>query len=171
VVTGHLAEQVEGLVGDGRGFGLEVGFARQDSPDGSAHAVVAARAEAPYLVLGADQVYPPGELGRFAAAFASSGAAGAIAVQDRPGTVETEDGRVVRVLGEGVAGVPLWAVGPTVAPHVEALPGRAPFELATAFQQAIDAGEHVVAIMIGPTRDLTTPHDLLAHNFPYLSQL
>ncbi|HZB23983.1 MAG TPA: sugar phosphate nucleotidyltransferase, partial [Gaiellaceae bacterium] len=39
VVTGHLAEQVESLVGDGRGFGLDVRFARQPQPDGSADAL------------------------------------------------------------------------------------------------------------------------------------
>ena len=57
IVTGHLAEQVERFVGDGSGFGLEIAYARQGSPDGSAHAVVAAGAKAPYLVLGADIVF------------------------------------------------------------------------------------------------------------------
>src|SRR5258705_9706932 len=53
VVTGHLAEQVEQLVGDGSGFGLEVSFVRQPSGLGSADTVVravAAGAEAPLLV-------------------------------------------------------------------------------------------------------------------------
>ena len=39
VVTGHLAEQVERLLGDGSGFGLELRYARQPRPDGSADAV------------------------------------------------------------------------------------------------------------------------------------
>ena len=47
VVTGQHAEQVESLVGDGSGFGLEVAFVRQPSPDGSADAV--RRAYAPTL--------------------------------------------------------------------------------------------------------------------------
>lgn len=171
IVTGHLAEQVERLIGDGRGFGVSVRYARQESPDGSAHAVAAARATAPYLVLGADHVFQPGELARFAAAFAESGAAGALALQARPGTVETEGGQVVRVLGAGVMAAPLWAVGPGIAPHVEALPGEKPYELSTAFQHAIDAGEEVAGIEIGATRELTTPLDLLEENFPYLSHL
>jgi hypothetical protein len=54
---------------------------------------------------------------------------------------------------------------------VEALPGKLPFELATAFQAAIDAGEPVAGIEIGPTRDLTAPIDVLEQNFPYLRQL
>jgi CTP:molybdopterin cytidylyltransferase MocA len=171
VVTGHLAEQVERFVGDGSGFGLEVGCARQGSPDGSAHAVVAAGATAPYLVLGADMAFARGEIARFAQAFAGSGAAGALAVQPRPGTVELEGGLVQRILGDGVLAMPLWGVGPSVASHVEALPGARPFELATAFQQAIDAGEEIAGIEVGSTRGLTTPFDLLDHNFPYLRSL
>ena len=171
VVTGHLAEQVERFVGDGSGFGLDVACTRQGQPDGSAHAVVAARAAAPYLVLGADTVFARGEIGRFARAFAGSGAAGALAVRARPGTVELEGGLIRRILGDGVLAMPLWGVGPSVASHVEALPGARPFELATAFQQAIDAGEQIAGIEVGPTRGLTTPFDLLEHNFPYLGSL
>ena len=171
IVTGHLAEQVERFVGDGSGFGLEIAYARQSSPDGSAHAVVAAGAKAPYLVLGADIVFTPGDIGRFARAYAASGAAGAVAVQPRPGTVELADGLVRRVLGDGVLAMPLWAVGPAVASRIDALPGAPPFELSTAFQQAIDAGEQIAGIEVGPTRGLTTPFDLVEHNFPYLRSL
>jgi CTP:molybdopterin cytidylyltransferase MocA len=171
VVTGHLAEQVERLVGDGSGFGLAVCYARQASPDGSADAVLAAEPVPPYLVLGADKLFTRGDIGRFAASFAESGAAGAIAVEDLPGTIQLRDGLVERVLGEGVAGAPLWAVGAALASHVEARPGKPPFELALAFQHAIDAGERVTGIQIGPTRDLTTPIDVLEENFPYLRNL
>ena len=66
---------------------------------------------------------------------------------------------------------PLWAVGPGLAGHVEARPGKPPFELALAFQHAIDAGERVAGIEIGPTRDLTAPVDVLEENFPYLRNL
>jgi CTP:molybdopterin cytidylyltransferase MocA len=171
VVTGHHAEQVERLCGDGSGFGLELLFARQGSPDGSAHAVAAARPEPPYLVVGADTVFAPGELGRFCRAFADSGAGGAIAVQDRPGTVEAVGGRVTRVLGTGALAAPLWAVGREVAPLVAGLPGAPPHELAAAFQLAIDDGVHVAAVEVAPTRGLTTPHDLVEQNFAYLGGL
>jgi CTP:molybdopterin cytidylyltransferase MocA len=171
VVIGHLAEQVERLGGDGSGFGLELRYARQASPDGSAHAVAAARPEPPYLVVGADTVFAGGDVGRFARAFAAADAAGAVAVERRPGTVELEAGRVTRILGEGLLAAPLWAVGEAVAPHVAALPGRPPHELAAAFQLAIDAGEAVAGIEIGPTRGLTTPFDLLEQNFAYLGGL
>lgn len=40
-----------------------------------------------------------------------------------------------------------------------------------AFQAAIDAGEQIAAVEIGPTRDLTAPLDVLEENFSYLSSL
>jgi mannose-1-phosphate guanylyltransferase len=169
VVTGHLAEQVERLGGDGSGFGLELAYARQGSPDGSAHAVAAADVEPPYLVLGADTVFAPGEIGRVAAAFAESGAAGAVAVEPRPGTVELDTGRVTRMLGHGLLAAPLWAMGPRV--HERLCLDEKPWELRSAFQLAIDAGEVVLGVEIAPTRGLTTPFDLLEQNFAYLEGL
>jgi NDP-sugar pyrophosphorylase family protein len=68
VVTGHLAEQVEALVGDGSGFGLRVRFARQPGVLGSADTVqraIAAGLEPPFLVCGADTVFEPGAIPRF----------------------------------------------------------------------------------------------------------
>lgn len=171
VVVGRHGEQVERLVGDGSAFGLPVRIARQESPDGSAHAVAAAEPDAPYLVVGADQVFAPGDVARFVSAFAAGGVDGAVAVQDAPGTVETADGAVIRLLGSGRRAAPLWAVGGEVAPYVAALPGAAPYELATAFERAIAAGKRVAGIEIGPTQDLTTPLDLLELNFPYLRGL
>ena len=66
IVIGHLGEQLERLVGDGSGFGLTIRYARQASPAGSADAVLAATPVAPYLVLGADKLFTPGDVGRFA---------------------------------------------------------------------------------------------------------
>src|ERR671938_422940 len=65
VVTGHLAEQVESLLGDGAGFGLELRYVRQPRADGSADAVrraFAAGAVPPALLLGADTVFTPGDV-------------------------------------------------------------------------------------------------------------
>jgi NDP-sugar pyrophosphorylase family protein len=183
VVTGHLAEQVEALVGDGSAFGLEIRFARQPERHGSADAVgraVAAGAAPPYVITAADTVYAPGDLGAFARAFSASGAAGAIAGRVTPGpragkpAIRFEDGRVTRVIDRDPANrlgsAPLWAVGPELAPWLDDLPGP-PYELQTGFQRAIDAGLHVAGIVIGRTRDLTSPDDLLRENFAYLSSL
>ncbi len=180
VVTGHLAELVEELVGDGSGFGVEAHFARQPEADGSASAVRAALAEGielPALVVAADTVYRPGDLGLFKTAFESSGADSAVAVRREPApgpgraAVRVEDGQVTRVpdgAGEGpFASAALWGLGPRVAAELDDLSGP-PYELAEAYQRAIGGGAAVAAVEIGPTRDLTRPLDLIRENFPYL---
>ena len=142
--------------------------------ESSAHAVAAAAPEPPYLVLGADTVFTPGDVGRFAAAFAATGAAGAIAVRPEAGGVVTVAGGLVRRVGAAGgthAAAPLWAVGAPLAAQVARLEGEPPYGLAGAFQRGIDAGEPVAGIPVGPTRDLTSPVDLLVENFPYLRDL
>lgn len=172
VVTGHLAEQVERLLGDGSGFGVEVRYVRQRQPDGSADAVRRAGEEPPYLVSAADTAFPAGSIAEVAAAALP---AGAIAVRRLPDRVpvRVRAGLVERVrdaAGPGpLSGVPLWVVGPPV--HERLCLDRRPYELGNAFQAAIDAGEQVAGVEIGPTRDLTTPLDLLERNFPYLRTL
>ena len=183
VVTGHLAEQVEALVGDGGAFGLEVRAVRQPEPLGSADAVlraVRAGAAPPLLVAGADTVFTPGDVARFAERAADS--AGAVAVRRDPApepphrhAVRIEDGRVTRLLDDDpanpLAGAPLWVLGEPAARFLDPLPGKAPYELASALELAIEAGERVAGIEIGKTRDLTTPLDLVEENFPYLRGL
>jgi NDP-sugar pyrophosphorylase family protein len=179
VVTGHLAGQVEALAGDGSAFGLEVRFAHQPRPEGSADAVGRAGLEPPYLVAGADTVFSPGDVARFARAVEESGAEAAIAARRDPPpapphrfAVRIRDGRVERVLDSDpanpLAGAPLWAVGPRVAPLLDGLPGP-PYELAAALQRGVDAGLHVAGVEIDRTRDLTGPFDLVEENFPYLA--
>src|SRR6187551_683279 len=62
VVTGHLAEQVESLL---EPFGVP--FVRQPEALGSADAVRRGLDGLPALVLGADTVFRPGDIARFAA--------------------------------------------------------------------------------------------------------
>ena len=71
----------------------------------------------------------------------------------------------------GLSGAPLWAVAEPVARRIETRPGNPPWELQTAFQQAIDEGEVIAGVEIGATRDLTAPADVLLENFPYLRTL
>ena len=182
VVTGHLAEQLEELVGDGSGFGLEARFARQQRPDGSADAVevaIEAGAAPPAIVVAADTVYQRGDVGRFAEAFAEAGRDGGVAVRRDPppgpgrSAVGVEDGRVTRIPDDDpaaeLASAALWGLGDAVARELGSLAGP-PFELAEAYQRAIDAGAHVIAVEIGATRDLTRPLDLVRENFFYLSK-
>ena len=180
VVTGHLAEQVESLVGDGRGFGLDVRFARQPQPDGSADALrrgLDAGASPPLVVSAADTVYADGDVARFVAAFGSSAAAGAIGARrglrpspGKPG-MRVEDGRVRAVYDLDpellFTSAPLWALGPDLVPYLERLPGP-PWELKDAYQHAIDDGLAIQSIELGKTRDLTDPLDLVEENFPYM---
>jgi CTP:molybdopterin cytidylyltransferase MocA len=180
IVTGHLAEQVEALIGDGSAFGVDVVYARQPRADGSADAVahaLAAGAAVPALVSAADTQYGRGDVGRFAAAVANSDAAGAIAarrgfvpIRGKPG-LRVAVGQVTKVVDLDpdlpLTSAPLWALGPDLLPYLEGLPGP-PFELADAYQRAIDDGCAIAAIEIGKTRDLTDPLDLVEENFAYL---
>jgi NDP-sugar pyrophosphorylase family protein len=174
VVTGHLAELVEELLAP---LPYRIRLVSQPDPIGSADAVRRAGAEPPFLVTAADTVYTRGDPARFWQRFVESGAAGAISMRRQPGRpvgtrIRAEDGRVVKVVDfsdeSGFTAAPLMAVGPAVAERIGGeLPGP-PFELAHAFQDAIDSGERIEAIEIGKTRDLTDPLDLIEENFPYL---
>lgn len=180
VVVGHLSAQVEQLVGDGSAFGLEVRFAVQSPPHGSADAIAIARAsgaEPPFLILAADNVFRRGDLRALAERFAASGAAGAIGVRRglvpeplKPGVL-VADGRALSVYdldpGTPLTAAPVWGYGTAMDAFMDDLPGP-PYELRDGYQRAIDAGEVIAAIELGPTRDLTDPLDLVEQNFPYL---
>ena len=181
LVTGHLAEQVESLAGDGSAFGLRIAVVPQPRPDGSADAVRRALAnglEPPVLVAGADTRFVAGDIGRFLGAWGESGAEGAIAGRREPPPdpphrfpLRVRDGRVQRVLddepGNPLGGAPLWVLGPHAASRL--CLDNPPWELGNAFQRAIDEGAEVAGIEIGPTRDLTDPLDLVKENFVYLA--
>jgi len=184
LVTGHLSGQVEALAGDGSPFGLEIVTVHQPRPDGSADALsraFAAGAAPPLLLTAADTVFAPGAVHGFTRAWAASGADGAIAARESGGPPHTtqmrvEDGRILRIRdAEGqVTAAPLMGLGEAVVREVPVVckqPFRAPYEVADAFQRAIDAGRHIAAIPTGATRDLTNPLDLVEQNFPYLQGL
>lgn len=180
VVTGHLADQVEALLGDGSGFGVELRYVRQPRADGSADTVtrsLAAGAEPPLIVVAADTVFEHGALALFRREWEAGEAPGAIGIrrgQPRSGgkfAIRVRDGDVVRVYEQDPEGAftaaPLWGLGEALVPELEGLPGP-PYELGDAYQRAVDSGLQIRAILIGDTRDLTTPADLVAENFPYL---
>ncbi|MFL6030065.1 MAG: NDP-sugar synthase [Gaiellaceae bacterium] len=182
LVTGHLADQVEALAGEGSAFGVEIRTVRQPEVLGSADAVqraLAAGAGLPVIVSAADTVFSRGDVARFVEAFGASAAAGAVAVRTNPGpgaerqAVLRAGDRIVRLYDGPDAGewtpAPLWGLDRAVAERL--CLDQAPYELGNAYQAAIDAGETVMAVEIGTTRDLTYPLDLVEENFPYLSAL
>lgn len=139
VVVGHLGERVRRLLD-----GLDVRFAEQPEPLGSADAVrraIDAGARAPFVVSVADTVFAPGEIARFVREWERSGAPNAMAP-------------------------PLWGIGPELVPQLDGLPGP-PYELLEAFRRARGA---VATVELGPTRALTEPADLVRHNFVYLGE-
>ncbi|HYM64697.1 MAG TPA: sugar phosphate nucleotidyltransferase [Gaiellaceae bacterium] len=185
VVVGHLAEQVEHLLGDGSGFGLSIRYARQPAPDGSADAVrraLEAGAEPPLLVVGADTVFTRGDIQTAASAWLASGASGGLGVRPVPpaelgrrAPVRASGGLVTALGGEAddragarkLAAAPLWFLNHRFAGCLEGLPGP-PYELAEAGRRLLEAGETILALELGPTRDITHPEDVVRHNFPYL---
>jgi NDP-sugar pyrophosphorylase family protein len=171
VVTGHLAEQVERLL---TGFPIELRFVRQPDALGSADAVRRAEPHPPALAVAADTLFTRGDLGRFCEE--AAGAAGAIGVRTaspdrRKPRIVLEGDRVVRIVEEDEAAghtpAPLWYLGEPVVQELDGLPGP-PFELKEAFHRAIEEGNEIRAVAIGPTRDVTDPLDLVRENFSYL---
>jgi choline kinase len=142
VVTGHLGDKLRRFLD-----GWDVVFADQPAPLGSAHAVwcaLEAGAKPPILVTVADTVFQPGALQRFAEDFESSGAAAGMAP-------------------------PAWALTEEAVSSLDDLPGP-PHELLAAFRRIGESGLHVHMAEIGPTRNLTTPADLVRENFIYLEE-
>jgi len=79
------------------------------------------------------------------------------------------DGAVVEIGGDERihTAAPLWILGEELVAGLREVPGP-PFEIAHAVQAALAAGKEILALEVGPTRDLTRPADVVMHNFPYL---
>jgi choline kinase len=176
VITGHLAEQVESLVGDGTAFGVRTRFVRQPEPLGSADAVLRAVEGGPMpplLVTAADTVFASGDLTHAVEAWRGASAAGGLGVRrggrEEQTPVRIEGGKVVGVGGEYRAHTagPLWILGEELVAALREVPGP-PFEIVHAVRAAIAAGHEIIALPLGPTRDLTRPADVVTENFAYL---
>ncbi len=153
-----------------------MGYARQPEPLGSADAVrraLEAGAPAPLLVVAADTVFRPGAVARVSAEWLDSGVRAGLAVRRGGGEgktpVRVEAAQVVEIGGERgeLTAAPLWFFAAAVLPRLEDLRGP-PFELAAVFRDDAGAGIDLLALEVGPTRDLTRPEDVVVENFPYL---
>jgi glucose-1-phosphate thymidylyltransferase len=183
VVVGEQRRAIEMLLGDGSAFSVRIRYVPQPAPEGSAQALrlaLEAGARAPLVVAASDTLFRRGDPARLVRLLGRETVAAAMTVRRRPPpgvgrpAVSVRDGRVLRVRDGGaeaeLSGAPLWGVGERLVPFLSGLPGP-PFELAAAIQRAVERGEVVAALEIGPTRDLTFPEDLLLENFDYLSPL
>jgi hypothetical protein len=134
---------------------------------------LAAGAEAPLCVSAADTVFTRGDLARICSEWLASGAPAGLAVRTGGGAgktpVRVEDGRVVEIGGErgDRTAAPVWFLSESVLPALDGLEGP-PYELASAFRSGQAAGVEILALHVGPTRDLTGPEDVVIKNFPYL---
>lgn len=183
VVTGHLAEQVEELVGDGSAFGLDVRTVRQPGVLGSADAVrrgLSAGIEPPFLVSAADTVFTHGDISLVVESFSRVEAAGAMCGRRDPparapqrAALKIVGGLVVEPIDDDpdntLGSAPLWVLGAALVPYLDGLSGP-PFELSHAFARAIADRLAIAGYEIGKTRDLTHPIDLVRENFPYLGR-
>jgi N-acetyl-alpha-D-muramate 1-phosphate uridylyltransferase len=174
VVTGHLAEQVEELVGDGSAFGLEVAYARQPEALGSADAVrraLAAGARPPLVVTAADTVFRADGLAAAVRDWLASGAAGGLGVRPSDDGAKTRvtvaDGRLGAIGSGETAAAPLWFLDEDLAASLTDV-GGPPYELAEAFRAALAEGRDIRALDVGATRDLTHPADVVTRNFAYV---
>lgn len=90
-------------------------------------------------------------------------------VLEKPSTEQLAD--LVRAgVEHAYSGSPVYVVQPRFCDLIDAAT-HGQNEFASAIQAGIDAGETVLGVPVGPTRDLTRPIDLLRENFPYIRGL
>ncbi len=175
VVTGHLAEQVERLVD---GAPLPVSTVRQESPRGTADALLAASAIVdgrPFLYAWGDLVTDPAWYRRVADVWndgavlavnrVADPAAGAAVTVDGAGSVTS----VIEKPRPGTSSTPLNASGIGALPadaweHLACVQPsvRGELEITSALASMLAAGVPFTAVEIGPVFDIGTPEGLAA---------
>ena len=171
VVTGHLAEQVEALLGDGSAL------RRRASPTCASPGRRIRRRRSPRARGRRRRAGPRrGRRPRRSRRepWRSSCANGAAPpARSRRAAARTPRRRPARAARsrepDELTSVPLWGIGAEVVRFLDDLPGP-PYELADAFGRALDGGLEVRGVVVPGTRDLTHPVDLIRQNFPYLSR-
>ncbi|MET9348475.1 glucose-1-phosphate thymidylyltransferase [Streptomyces termitum] len=161
LVVGPYGDDIRRAAGDGRSFGLDITYLRQDRPRGLAHAVAVARgflADDDFLLHLGDN-FLDGGVAAFAARAAAAPAAARLLVTAVPdpaafGVAEVDpDGRVRRVEEKpdrprsDLALIGVYAFGPAVHEAVAAIrpSPRGELELTHAVQWLVDHGHDVRA--------------------------
>jgi hypothetical protein len=153
-----------------------VGYARQPEPLGSADAVrraLEAGASSPLLVVAADTVSSASALARVSKDWLDSGVWAGLAVRrgggDGKTPVRVEAGRVVEIGGDRgeLTAAPLWFFAASVPGPAR---GVCPVRVRARGCVSEEGGASIdlLALDVGPTRDLTRPEDVVVENFPYL---
>ena len=181
LVTGHLAEQVERLAGDGSGFGVEVRSVRGSRPLSArqtrCNVHSTAGAAEPLIVTAADTLFRRGDSPGLPAEFTAAKADGAVAVRTDPPpgpgrhAIRRSAGRVLgherRGPGEPMVGRAALGDRPGRLRNGSASTGPPTSSKRPSSRRSTTA-RTVISVEIGKTRDLTYPLDLVEENFPYL---
>jgi dTDP-glucose pyrophosphorylase len=180
IVTGHMAEAVESVTGDGSRWDVRIHYRRQSAIDGTARALALTRAglrDEPFFVGWGDIVVDPANYAGVIAG--ASGADGALAVNsvDDPSAGAAvyldHDGLVTGLVEKPPPGASdttwnnagLMVLPRAIWPFVEALEPseRGEYELLAAVAAFVAAGGRMRAVPIeGPWFDAGTPESLAA---------
>jgi dTDP-glucose pyrophosphorylase len=180
VVTGHLADALEGRLGDGGEWGVALRYVRQDTLDGTATALGLARewlGDEPFFFGWGDILVRPEDYAAVLQAAAAADAVIAVNHVDDPwagaAVYVDPDGRVTRIIekpargssttswnnaGFGVLGPAIWPIIERLAPSP-----RGEYELPRAIAALAEGGALVRAVPVtGPWFDIGTPESLAA---------
>jgi NDP-sugar pyrophosphorylase family protein len=180
VVTGYLGEQIEAALGNGRRWGVDLGYLRQERAEGTARALLLAQPllpPEPFALSWGDVLVGPEFYAEMLSAFASRPCAAQLAVNEtddpwRGAAVYTDDDWRVTKLEEkpprGTAttrwnNAGIFVFSPLIWRYASTLPAssRGEYELPQAIARMVDDGCDVRALPIrGFWSDVGTPEDL-----------
>lgn len=182
IVTGYLGHQIEAYLADGRELGLRLEYRHQDTPDGTARALLLARnalAEEPFVLSWGDIIVPTRHYARIVATYQADPCDALLSLNHvddpwRGAAVYVDEAMRVSDLIEkpprgsstttwNNAGV--FVFDPIVLDYAARLPrsARGEFELPQALTAMISDGRNVRALPVdGYWSDLGTPEDLAA---------
>jgi UDP-N-acetylglucosamine diphosphorylase/glucosamine-1-phosphate N-acetyltransferase len=181
LVVGYHEEQVRAHFGDGRKWSVGITYASQRKQLGTADAVrvLDGTIHESFLVMNGDMIVSRADIESLIAD--GGNALSVVEVKDTRGlgTIETTDGRVVRIHEKverpptNLANAGLYLFTPDIFAAVSQTPpsSRGEYEITTSLQIMIDRGEDVLCHRLGYWLDLSYPWHLLNANEVLLSTM